>query len=44
MIEAGLNVVPASDGPGMFPTSPAQEYRILSERLGVPRRASPPTF
>lgn len=36
MIEAGLNVIPASDDPGMFPTSLAEEYRILSEDLGVP--------
>ncbi|MET8866023.1 hypothetical protein ABZW11_24060 [Nonomuraea sp. NPDC004580] len=36
MIEAGLNVIPASDDPGMFPTSLTQEYRILSDDLGVP--------
>jgi adenosine deaminase len=36
MNEAGLNVIPASDDPGMFPTSLTQEYRILSDDLGVP--------
>ncbi|MFG6202003.1 adenosine deaminase [Nonomuraea sp. JJY05] len=36
MLEAGLNVIPASDDPGMFPTSLANEYRILSEQLAVP--------
>ncbi len=37
MIEAGLNVIPCSDDPGMFPTSLTAEYRILAEDLGVPR-------
>ena len=36
MLEAGLNVIPASDDPGMFPTSLANEYRILSDQLAVP--------
>lgn len=35
MIDAGLNVVPCSDDPGMFPTTLAQEYRILAEQLGT---------
>ena len=35
MLEAGLNVVPASDDPGMFPTSLAAEYRIVSEQIGA---------
>ena len=35
MLDAGLNVVPASDDPGMFPTSLAQEYRIVSEQIGA---------
>ncbi|WP_430784626.1 adenosine deaminase family protein [Actinoplanes sp. G11-F43] len=37
MIEAGLNVIPCSDDPGMFPTSLTAEYRILAEDLGVAR-------
>lgn len=37
MLEAGLNVIPASDDPGMFPTTLAEEYAILSEQLGVDR-------
>ncbi|GLY02101.1 MULTISPECIES: hypothetical protein [Actinoplanes] len=37
MIEAGLNVIPCSDDPGMFPTSLTEEYRILAEELAVPR-------
>lgn len=36
MIEAGLNVIPASDDPGMFPTTLAAEYRILADELHVP--------
>jgi adenosine deaminase len=36
MLEAGLNVIPASDDPGMFPTTLAGEYRILAEGLAVP--------
>ncbi|MFI5938156.1 adenosine deaminase [Actinoplanes sp. NPDC051494] len=36
MLEAGLNVIPASDDPGMFPTSLNEEYRILAEDLAVP--------
>ena len=35
MLEAGLNVIPASDDPGMFPTTLAQEYRIVSEQIGA---------
>ncbi|MFI5622101.1 adenosine deaminase [Nocardioides sp. NPDC051685] len=38
MLEAGLNVIPASDDPGMFPTTLADEYRILADDLGVTRR------
>ncbi|MGW4729845.1 adenosine deaminase family protein [Streptomyces shenzhenensis] len=37
MNEAGLNVIPASDDPGMFPTTLAAEYRILADELAVPR-------
>jgi adenosine deaminase len=37
MLDAGLNVIPASDDPGMFPTSLNEEYRILAEDLSVPR-------
>ncbi|GAB2896406.1 adenosine deaminase family protein [Streptomyces mayteni] len=37
MVDAGLNVVLASDDPGMFPTSLADEYRIAAETIGVPR-------
>jgi adenosine deaminase len=36
MLEAGLNVIPASDDPGMFPTTLTNEYRILAEQLAVP--------
>ncbi|GAA4431898.1 adenosine deaminase [Georgenia halophila] len=36
MLEAGLNLVPASDDPGMFPTTLAGEYRILADQLEVP--------
>jgi adenosine deaminase len=35
MLEAGLNVIPASDDPGMFPTTLAAEYRIVSEQIGA---------
>jgi len=37
MIDAGLNVIPASDDPGMFPTSLTAEYRILADDLAVPQ-------
>lgn len=36
MLDAGLNVIPASDDPGMFPTTLAAEYRILADDLAVP--------
>lgn len=36
MLDAGLNVIPASDDPGMFPTSLGAEYRILADDLAVP--------
>lgn len=36
MLDAGLNVIPASDDPGMFPTTLAGEYRILADDLAVP--------
>ncbi|MFB9164776.1 MULTISPECIES: adenosine deaminase family protein [Arthrobacter] len=32
MLDAGLNVLVASDDPGMFPTTLVNEYRILAER------------
>lgn len=35
MIDAGLNVIPCSDDPGMFPTTLAQEYAIVSEQIGA---------
>ena len=35
MLAAGLNVVPASDDPGMFPTTLAAEYRIVHEQIGA---------
>ncbi|WP_237565549.1 adenosine deaminase family protein [Ornithinimicrobium cavernae] len=35
MLEAGLNVFPCSDDPGMFPTTVLAEYGILAE-AGVP--------
>lgn len=35
MVQSGLNVVPASDDPGMFPTTLAAEYRILADDLGL---------
>jgi adenosine deaminase len=37
MLDAGLNLVPASDDPGLFPTTLATEYRILADRVGVSR-------
>lgn len=37
MLQAGLNVIPCSDDPGMFPTSLAQEYRIMTEQIGATR-------
>ena len=36
MLDAGLNVIAASDDPGMFPTTLTAEYRILADDLGVP--------
>lgn len=35
MLDAGLNVIAASDDPGMFPTTLGAEYRILADDLGV---------
>lgn len=35
MLEAGLNVIPCSDDPGMFPTTLAAEYGIVSEQIGA---------
>jgi len=35
MLEAGLNVIPCSDDPGMFPTTLASEYGIVSEQIGA---------
>ncbi|WP_326596382.1 adenosine deaminase family protein [Streptomyces sp. NBC_01803] len=35
MAAAGLNVILASDDPGMFPTSLAGEYRIAAETIGL---------
>ncbi|KQR62495.1 hypothetical protein ASF89_13990 [Frigoribacterium sp. Leaf172] len=35
MLDAGLRVIPASDDPGMFPTTLAAEYRIVHERIGA---------
>jgi adenosine deaminase len=35
MVDAGLNVILASDDPGMFPTTLAQEYQIASTSLGL---------
>ncbi len=35
MIDAGLNVFPASDDPGMFPTTLLNEYLIQHEQLGT---------
>ncbi len=36
MLDAGLNVIAASDDPGMFPTTLATEYGILADDLNVP--------
>ncbi|MFN3948051.1 adenosine deaminase family protein [Microbacterium sp.] len=36
MIEAGLNVIPCSDDPGMFPTTLLAEYGIVSDGIGAP--------
>jgi len=36
MLDAGLNVILASDDPGMFPTTLATEYRIAATELAVP--------
>ncbi|MFT4215766.1 MAG: hypothetical protein QM619_01065 [Micropruina sp.] len=36
MLDAGLNVIAASDDPGMFPTTLAAEYGILADELCVP--------
>jgi adenosine deaminase len=35
MLDEGLNVIPCSDDPGMFPTTLANEYRILDEQIGA---------
>ena len=35
MLDAGLTLVPASDDPGMFPTTLADEYRIVHEQIGA---------
>lgn len=35
MLDAGLSLIPCSDDPGMFPNSLDNEYRILSEQVGV---------
>ena len=35
MLDAGLNVIPCSDDPGMFPTTLAAEYAIVSEQIGA---------
>lgn len=35
MLDEGLGVIPCSDDPGMFPTSLANEYEILSEQIGA---------
>ncbi|WP_324650102.1 hypothetical protein [Georgenia sp. H159] len=37
MVGRGLKVTLASDDPGMFPTTLAQEYRIAAEELGFDR-------
>lgn len=37
MLDAGLNVILASDDPGMFPTTLAAEYQIASDQLGLDR-------
>ncbi|SEE81448.1 adenosine deaminase family protein [Ruania alba] len=35
MVEAGMNVYPCSDDPGMFPTTVLNEYEILARDVGV---------
>ncbi|MGN8026292.1 adenosine deaminase family protein [Microbacterium sp. 22242] len=35
MLDAGLNVIPCSDDPGMFPTTLTNEYAILNEQIGA---------
>ncbi|MET3468740.1 hypothetical protein [Microbacterium sp. 1262] len=35
MLEAGLNVIPCSDDPGMFPTTLAAEYGIVADQIGA---------
>lgn len=37
MLEAGLNVIPCSDDPGMFPTTLTAEYGIVTEQIGASR-------
>jgi len=37
MVDAGLNVLLASDDPGMFPTTLANEYQIAVDDLGLDR-------
>ncbi|MCU1407540.1 MAG: hypothetical protein JWQ43_3843 [Glaciihabitans sp.] len=37
MVDAGLNVILASDDPGMFPTTLANEYQIAVDDLGLDR-------
>ncbi|GAA4489664.1 hypothetical protein [Microbacterium panaciterrae] len=37
MLDEGLNVIPCSDDPGMFPTTLANEYTILNEQIGASR-------
>ena len=35
MLDAGLNVIPCSDDPGMFPTTLANEYSIQDKQIGA---------
>lgn len=37
MLDEGLNVIPCSDDPGMFPTTLTGEYTILNEQIGASR-------
>ncbi|MDA4891875.1 hypothetical protein PFZ55_33840 [Streptomyces sp. MS2A] len=37
MLDNGLNVIPCSDDPGMFPTTLRNEYTILNEQIGASR-------
>lgn len=37
MLDAGLNIIPCSDDPGMFPTTLNNEYTILNEQIGASR-------